>query len=102
MDNLTIKHQAMAGTLESSDVQVMIDGNDGKGLEIDLKSDVEKQYGRQIYHVIESTLGKLNIDDAKVVVVDRGALDCTIKARVIAAVYRAADVTENIDWEALV
>lgn len=102
MDKLVIKHQGIAGTLESSDVQVTIDANTDGGVEIDLKSDVSKQFGPQIETVIKQTIEKLKLDNVKVVVVDRGALDCTIKARLIAAAYRAADVTENIDWEALI
>ena len=36
--------------------------------------------------------------DARVTVVDKGALDCTIKARVECAVYRSGDVKENLPW----
>lgn len=96
-----IKNQAVAGTLESSDLQIMIDQNAGKGIEIDLQSSVEFQFGKQIRKVVEETLANLGVTDAKVSIVDQGALDCTIKARTIAVVHRASGITQNIDWEAL-
>ena len=41
----------------------------------------------------------LKVENAKVSLVDRGALDCTIRARVECAVYRAADAAESgIAW----
>ncbi|QIK69596.1 citrate lyase acyl carrier protein [Erysipelothrix sp. HDW6C] len=101
MAKFEIKDQAIAGTLESSDLQITIDQNNGKGIEIDLQSSVEFQFGKRIREVITETLSNLEITDAKVSVVDQGALDCTIIARTIAVVHRASGVTENIDWEAL-
>ena len=44
------------------------------------------------------TLERLDVKDAKVTVVDKGALDCTLKARVECAVYRSNDVSENLPW----
>ncbi|SFH64091.1 citrate lyase subunit gamma (acyl carrier protein) [Pisciglobus halotolerans] len=101
MDKLMIKKQAIAGTVESSDVQIIIDQNPNKGIEIELNSSVAKQFGRRIREVIEETLENLEIHDAKLVVEDKGALDCTIKARTIAVVHRAAETTKAIDWEAI-
>lgn len=101
MEKLQIKKQAIAGTLESSDCQILIDQNPGKGIEIELNSSVAKQYGRKIREVLKKTLDQLGIQDAKVVIQDKGALDCTIKARTIAVVHRAAERTENIDWEGI-
>jgi citrate lyase subunit gamma (acyl carrier protein) len=94
-----IKKQATAGTLESSDLQIIITNNDNNGIDIDLKSSVEKQYGRRIRQVIEQTLDKMGITDAKLIVIDKGALDCTIVARTVGAVHRACDITSNYDWE---
>lgn len=99
MKKYEIKKQAVAGTLESSDLQIIIAKNDNNGIDIDLNSCVEKQYGRRIRQVIEQTLNKMGITDAKLVVVDKGALDCTIVARTIGAVHRACDITSNYDWE---
>ncbi|MFS8541468.1 MAG: citrate lyase acyl carrier protein [Tissierellales bacterium] len=101
MEKFEIKKQAIAGSLESSDCQILIDKNPKGGIEIELKSNVEKQFGRRIREVIESILKHFGIEDAKVVIQDKGALDWTIKARVIAAIYRAAGKTEKIDWEVI-
>ena len=79
---------AMAGTLESSDAQVTVEPADG--LEIRLSSSVMSQYGRQIRQVVADTLARLEVTGAKVTVIDKGALDCTLKARVEAAALRGA------------
>ena len=95
---MEILKPAMAGTLESSDAQVMVEpGEDG--IELTLESSVMNQYGRQIKQTVLETLQRLDVKDAKVTVVDKGALDCTIKARVECAVFRANDASaSNIPW----
>ena len=79
--------QALAGTLESGDIMVTI--SPGEGLQINLQSSVEAQFGRQIRALITETLEGLGIQDAHVDAIDKGALDCTIRARVTAAAVRA-------------
>lgn len=81
---------ASAGTLESGDIIVEISPATSKGIDIQLKSTVSYQFGEQIKKVIKETLSELNITDACVNATDKGALDCTIKARTIAAACRAA------------
>ena len=78
---------AVAGTLESGDIMVQI--APGEGLQVDLQSSVASQFGRQIKAVITETLTGLGIDNAYVKATDKGALDCTIRARVTAAAVRA-------------
>ena len=78
---------AVAGTLESGDIMVQI--APGEGLQVDLQSSVAAQFGRQIKAVITETLTGLGIDNAYVKATDKGALDCTIRARVTAAAVRA-------------
>ena len=80
---------AMAGTLESGDIFIQIAPNDNAGLHIDLDSTVAYQFGDQIKKVITETLQCLGIDQAEVKATDKGALDCTIRARVTAAAVRA-------------
>ena len=80
---------AMAGTLESGDIFIQIAPNDNAGLHIDLDSTVAYQFGDQIEKVITETLQGLGIDQAEVKATDKGALDCTIRARVTAAAVRA-------------
>ena len=78
---------AMAGTLESGDIVIQI--APGDGITIYLQSSVSAQFGRQIKAVITETLEGLGIENAYVKATDKGALDCTIRARVTAAAVRA-------------
>lgn len=98
---MKIIKNAVAGTLESNDIRIMLVSNENAGIEIDLKSNVEKQFGRQIRKIINETLEKLKIDNVKIFAVDKGALDCTIKARVSCAVYRACEIEQEYDWEVM-
>jgi len=93
-----LQQVGVAGTLESSDIMVNIEPNDGKGIEIELKSTVENQFGRQIRKVIQETLQELGVTDVLVRANDKGALDCTVRARVVTAVNRAA-AGEYSPWE---
>ena len=94
---MEIKKPAVAGTLESSDCMVTVEPGQGQ-LDLDLDSAVIRQYGKQIRKIIYETLDRLEVKDAKVTVVDKGALDCTIKARVECAVYRSNDIKDNLPW----
>ncbi|ATO54584.1 citrate lyase acyl carrier protein [Loigolactobacillus coryniformis] len=97
---MEIKKTATAGTLESSDIQIIIDkGSDG--IKIQLDSDVKKEFGEQIESVIRQTLVANHIDQANVKAVDKGALDCVIKARTLAAANRALDTADKPSWEVL-
>ncbi|MGN1020567.1 MAG: citrate lyase acyl carrier protein [Aristaeellaceae bacterium] len=94
---MVIEKIAMAGTLESSDAQVTVEPGDG--LEISIASSVLNQYGRQIRATVLETLERLDVKDGRVTVVDKGALDCTLKARVECAVFRSCDASAaNIPW----
>lgn len=86
---IEIKKMAKAGTVESNDILVMISPGEGD-LDIDVESVVEKQYGKQIEKTVYDTLIEEEVDNAKVIVKDKGALDFTIKARVRAAVKRGS------------
>lgn len=94
---MKIVKPAMAGTLESSDCQVMLEPGDGE-IEFELESVVIHQFGNQIRKVVYETLKNLEVDDVKITVVDKGALDCTIKARVEAAVYRSVEQFHQLPW----
>lgn len=94
---MEIRKPAMAGTLESSDCQVTVEEGDGK-IDFSLDSAVINQYGNQIRKVAFETLENLGVDNVKLTIVDKGALDCTIKARIEAAVYRSVNQKENLPW----
>lgn len=82
-----ILYSASAGTLESSDVYVEITPAES-GIEIDLNSVVQAQFGEDILAVVREVLGECGVDKAKLTIQDRGALDCVIRARVETAVMR--------------
>ncbi len=95
---MEILKPAMAGTLESSDAQVTVEPGNGK-IQLSLQSSVMNQYGRQIRETVLETLERLEVQSAKVTVVDKGALDCTLKARVECAVFRSCGQSAaNIPW----
>lgn len=96
---MEIKQTALAGTLESSDVQITL--SQGQGITIDLDSSVADLYGDQIEKVIKDTLAAYDITDAQVKVVDKGALDCVIKARMMAVIQRSLDTVDQPNWEVL-
>ncbi|HGY3897662.1 TPA: citrate lyase acyl carrier protein [Klebsiella aerogenes] len=94
---MKIVKEALSGTVESSDLMVKIAPADGE-LDIVIRSEVFKQFGEQIQRVVEETLAKLDVREGLIVIEDKGALDCVIRARLQSAVMRGADVTA-IDWE---
>lgn len=94
---MEIKKPAVAGTLESSDCQVMVEAGEGS-INFSLQSSVINQYGNQIRKVVYETLDYLGVKDVKITIVDKGALDCTIKARVEGAIFRSQEQTENLPW----
>ena len=94
---MEVKKAAVAGTLESSDAQVTVEPGNGS-IELSIESSVIHQFGKQIRKTVLETLDRLDVKDAKVNVVDKGALDCTLKSRVECAVYRSNDITENLPW----
>ena len=93
-----IKKSAMAGTMESSDVLVTVEPNEGQGIEFELDSVVLHQFGHSIKKTVLETLEQLDVKDVRIHMVDKGALDCTIKARLEGAIYRAAEQKENFPW----
>lgn len=98
---MDILKSAIAGTLESSDAQVTVEP--GGELQLTIESSVLNQYGRQIRAAVLETLERLGVKGGTVKVVDKGALDCTLKARVECAVYRSCGASEaNIPWGGMV
>ena len=85
-----VKKKASAGTLESSDVYVEIEPV-ADGLVIDLQSVVQAQFGAAIEAAIREVLQENGVERASVKVMDRGALECVIRARVETAVLRSKE-----------
>ena len=84
---MEILKNAVAGTMESSDAYVEIGPGNGS-LGIELESVVEKQFGKQIRGTLKAILEEYDIKNANIRVVDRGALECVIRARVETAILR--------------
>ncbi len=77
---------AAAGTMESSDAYVEIEP--AASLDIQLESVVQEQFGDEICRVVREVLEEGGVKAANVRVVDRGALECVIRARVETAILR--------------
>lgn len=83
---MEIVKSASAGTMESSDVYVEIEP--AATLEVQLESVVQDQFGEDIRKVVKEVLAQCGVQKANVRVIDRGALDCVIRARVETAIVR--------------
>ena len=87
---MTVKKSASAGTMESSDAYVEIEPGEN-GIEIELESVVLEQFGEAIETVIRDVMAGQKVENAKVRVVDRGALECVLRARVETALLRGKE-----------
>lgn len=86
---MKIIRQAVAGTLESNDVQVSVSPGEG-GVEVEVQSIVMAQFGADIRRVARETAREMGAENARIRLNDRGALECTVRARVETALKRAA------------
>ena len=93
---MELKHPSMAGTTESSDVMIMLRPNPDAGIEVDIQSDVQALFGEAIEQTVRAVLEEFDVKNASVNVIDKGALDFAIRARMQCAVCRAADI--QFDW----
>jgi citrate lyase subunit gamma (acyl carrier protein) len=78
--------KGIAGSKESNDCLISIETNDKTVIEIN--SIVGAFFYNQILKTIEDTLTEQGLKNVKVVVVDKGALDYTIKSRLLTAIER--------------
>lgn len=83
------QREAVAGSLESSDVLVSVSPAAAPGVELVVESIVIKQYGARIRKVAEEVSSQAGLAGATVRVQDRGALECTLRARLETAIARA-------------
>ena len=87
-----------AGTMESNDIMITVEPSDGGGVQVELTSSVYQQFGKQIIAVIRETVAGYGVENAVITAVDKGALDCTVRARVATALTRAAEC-HDYTWE---
>ena len=86
---MEIVRRASAGTMESSDAYVEV--TPGTGLQIELQSVVAQQFGAAIEQTVREVFAEQGVQNALVRVVDRGALECVIRARVETAILRGKE-----------
>ena len=82
-----IVKRASAGTMESSDVYVEIEPAE-TDLTVELQSVVQAQFGSAIEAAVREVLQENGVTCANVKVMDRGALECVIRARMETAILR--------------
>lgn len=87
--SVEIKRSVSAGTMESSDAYVEIEP--AAGVELQLESVVQEQFGEQIRSVVWEVLKEHKVENASIRVIDRGALECVIRARVETAILRGKE-----------
>lgn len=95
---MKITHPAVAGTLESGDVMVRIAPLDTQEIDLQIGSSVEKQFGDAIRATLLEVLKRYDVRGVQLVVDDKGALDCVLRARLETLLVRASDVT-SLPWE---
>ena len=76
----------VAGSVESNDILITV--QESNELVIEITSIVDAFFYDQIEKVIKDTLKEFNIQKIKVTCQDKGALDYTIKARLVTALTR--------------
>ena len=84
---MQIVKSAAAGTMESSDVYVEVEPGT-QGLQLSLESVVSQQFGDAILATAQEVFAENGVENAVVRIVDRGALDCVIRARIETAILR--------------
>ena len=87
-----------AGTMESNDIMITVEPSDAGGVQVELTSSVYQQFAKQIIAVMRETAADYGVENALITAVDKGALDCTVRARVATALTRAAE-WHDYTWE---
>ena len=82
--------KASCGTMESSDAYMELEPIEA-GVQIDLQSVVEHQFGDSIRALAAEMLQQENIENVSLRIVDRGALECPLRARLETLIARARE-----------
>ncbi len=88
---MKIQRKGQAGTMQSSDLMVIVEPADG--LVIEIESTVKKQFEHLIRAKLEQVLARHGAEGARISVNDRGALDYAIEARLETALRRAGGLS---------
>lgn len=93
-----LNRKGHAGTLESNDIFITIEEqNVGYGIQIELTSIVEAQFGHAIRRTLTEGAVNAGFTDLSIKAVDKGALDCTIQARLKTAIFRATGAATEVN-----
>jgi citrate lyase subunit gamma (acyl carrier protein) len=84
---MNIIKNAQAGTMQSSDLMVFVEPSDS--LAIEIESSVLKQFGHLIREKAEQVLAENKVEKGLIKIIDRGALDYAIEARIETAIQRS-------------
>lgn len=95
---MKIIQPAVAGTLESGDVMIRIAPLESQDIDMQIHSSVEKQFGDAIRATVLETLAHYSVRGVQLILDDKGALDCVIRARLETVLVRASDVSA-LPWE---
>ncbi len=79
----------VGGDPARSDCRVEVESRSAGGLDLSVTTKVEAMYGDRVRAACRDVLASLGVENARVTVEDRGALDFTLAARLEAAVARA-------------
>ena len=87
---MIILKKGQAGTMQSSDLMVIVEP--ANELTIEIESTVKKQFEHLIRAKLEQVLENCGVTSGRISISDRGALDYAIEARLEAALQRAGSV----------
>ena len=82
--------KASCGTMESSDTYMELEPA-ASGTQIELQSVVEHQFGDSIRALAAEMLAEEGVENVNLRIVDRGALECTLRARLETLIARARE-----------
>lgn len=87
---MQILKKAQAGTMQSSDLMVVVEP--AEELAVEIEFDRQRQFGHLIRARIDMVFERCSVSSGRISVTDRGALDYAIEARVETALRRAGGV----------
>ena len=89
----TIQKEASVGFEETNDALVTVSPlAEGQGITVELASSVKRQYGKHLETLVVATVKAAGYTDVHVKVLDKGAWDYALQARVVAALNRGGAV----------
>lgn len=93
---MVFKKAASAGSMDSCDISIRIESGVQEENQVYLSSVVAVQFGEHIQTLIHEMLDQHHIKGVVVNAVDKGALDCTIRARLACAITRSCEQVEVV------